>query len=332
MPSIAEGTLVKTTRPQVEVCGTCRRNVFYKDYIYVLVEAGVDANRIMDDLLLPEGCCKDNIVTGLPIVNREAVERLSSLKSLVLEDPPEFYQRRQGDEVRPVFIPNIADREPTSQFVGAEPYYYLMERGENPNTVLDKLAINDEGDRDAILKVTDRAQSDFECLRCGESLPHYKLLSFIYKKRGYDQSAYIEEPQRITRECCVSSVVSHTNTAQEDAEAESYLESHVLSSGIALDLVPFEQCMTCGSTRTQYYKNYAWLTHRGIPNKTAMDYFGLNNICCRSATINPRQVVRESRAKIERRLKQQAEIPDAPRTNFDYSSQALPKLSGSLLE
>lgn len=308
--------------------------MFYKDYIYVLVEAGVDPARIIEDLLLPEGCCKDNIIVGLPVVNRDAVARLAALKTVVLEDPPEFYQRLQDKEVRPVFIPNIADREPTSQFVGAEPYYYLMERGENPDSVLDNLAINDENDREAILTVTDRAQSDFECYRCGESIPHYKLLSFIYKnkQRGYDQSAYIEEPQRITRDCCVSSVVSHTNTPEEDAEAESYLESHVLSSGIALDLVPFEQCITCGSSRTQYYKNYTWLTHRGVPNKTAMDYFGLNNICCRSATINPRQVVRESRAKIERRLKQQAEIPAAPRTKFDYGSQALPKLSGSILE
>lgn len=323
-------TVVKTSRPKYRYC-ECNKVVFYQDYIQVLTEAGVDPYRIIKDLLLKNDCCLDFILRSLPQPNPEAEARLRNLKDITLDYPPPFYQSIPGEEIRPLYLP-VTKGQPTNKFLGAELYYYLVERGERPETILDKLDILSPVDRDKILEVTERPQTSFECVLCGEHFPHYKLLSHIFKKssKGYVPNMYLYPPDIPERQCCVESVVSQKLTPTEEKELDEYLRTSIINSGVPIENVPFEQCFTCGSEMTKYHRDYAWLVHKGIPSKIALDYFGLNNLCCRGNVMNPRVILQPSMAAKKRQAEQIAAVPPPKVVKFNYEEEALPSISGTL--
>lgn len=322
-------SLATSSRPQYGQCSLrpCGKDLLHKDYIAVLVEAGVDQDRLLNDLLIDrDSCCTREIISSLPSSDVEYVERLDKIKSVRLSSPPPFNLSYIGEELRPKFHKNKVGSKITNEFLGAEPYYYLVERGENPTTALYHLGI-DEVDFDRILAVTDRPETEGECPHCGEHIPHAKFLSVLYRREGAEE--FIPPSDRVSDTCCKDYVMSIDLTKEERDEAEELLR-HAESrfSGIPVDFESPEVCMSCGSEDTRHYHDYEWLVHHGIPPVVALNYFGINRLCCRGATMNPIIVPRESMAVNVRRLKQEAAIPPEPIVEYDYESNRLPKLSG----
>lgn len=325
-------SLVTTTRPVYESCSvaTCRRDLREREYVNVLAEAGVPVDRLARDLFLDlQTCCAKDIVSGAPQADEAYVERLNALKAIVLRQPPPFTVVRRGAaEGGPVFIRAMEDASPTTYFVGAEPYYYLVERGENPFTILRHLHIDDPEDVKAIVAITERPETEFECRACGEYIPHYKYASGVYKKGS---PSLLGSPDRITNDCCRETVLAQSLTKEDQMEVDLALATARASfSGIPVDRIPLEACISCGGTGTQYYHDYSWLTHHGVPSAISLNYFGLNRVCCRQATMNPRIVPRTSVAVEERALKQRAAVPAEVVIDYDYSKAYIPPLSGSL--
>lgn len=325
-------SLITTTRPVYESCSraTCRRDLREREYVNVLAEAGVPLDRLVRDLFLDvESCCAQDILRGAPEPSQEYVERLEALKAIKLVNPPPFtVVRRDMHEGGPVFIREMSEAIPTHYFVGAEPYYYLVERGENPFTILRHLHINDPVDIKSIVAVTDRPETSFECHACGEYIPHYKYASGVYKKGS---PGLLASPDRVGNDCCKETLLSQRLTAEEQREVDYALASARASfSGIPVDRVPLEACISCGSTGPQYYHDYSWLTHHGVPSAISLNYFGLNRVCCRQATMNPQIVPRQSTAVTERSLKQLAAVPSEAEIDYDYSKAYVPPVSGSL--
>jgi DNA-directed RNA polymerase subunit N (RpoN/RPB10) len=325
-------SLITTSRPVYEVCSTrsCGRDLLYQDYINVLAEAGVDKERLRKDLFLDEAnCCTREILNNAPESDDEYVDRLARLKSITLIDPPSFYAIPPGEEARPMYEMDSKRLMKTNEFIGAEPYYYLVERGENPLTILTHLRIDDSRDVLAIMAATDRPATDFECQSCGESIPHYKYASHVYKKGS--PSTILEAPDRVIRPCCVETLLSVKLTEEEKKDAELLLNrAKQRFAGIPVDRVPINACISCGNQDTKYSTDYEWLVHKGVPSVVALNYFGLNRLCCRQATMNPIIKPRSSKAVIERKTKQMAAIPPEIVTKYDYSAARIAPLSGEL--
>ena len=322
-------SLPTSSRPQYEKCSlrSCGRDVLHKDYVAVLAEAGVDPTRLADDLLLDEeSCCTRAILSSVPAADPEFQERLDAIKAVRLSHPPPFNVSYPGEELRPTFHKARTGSKVTDFFLGAEPYYYLVERGENPTTVLKHLQI-DPRDWDSILAVTDRPENDGECPHCGEHIPHYKFLSHLYRKN--DADVLIPKADRVEDACCRDFVINTKLTEEERGRAEALVQ-HVESrfSGIPVDMEAPEACVSCGSEDTKYYDSYDWLVHHGVPTTVALNYFGLHRLCCRASIMNPIIRPRESKKVTIRRLNQEAAMPAEVKVDYDYEANRLPTLSG----
>ena len=326
-------SLTISSRPQYETCSlrSCGKSLLHKDYLAVLAEAGVDPNRLARDLLLnPNSCCTKAIITSAPQPDEEYVERLQALKDIVLYSSPAFYLEYEGQEIRPLYRKTKVGGRVTSAFIGAEPYYYLIERGEKPETALRHLHITDKRDVQQILAVTDRPSTSFECTHCGEHIPHAKFLSHLYRTRPH-ANVLLELPDVPEEDCCRENVRNVRLTEDEERMAELQAQSlEQRFSGVPTTNEPLEACTSCGLTDVRNYYDYEWLVHKGIPPVIALNYFGLSRLCCRQAMMNPRIIPAESKAVIMRTLNQQAELPAAVSSTFDYSSNMLPSVSGAI--
>ena len=321
-----------STRPRYEVCTaeSCGRYVLYKDYIYVLVEAGVPLDSLLKDLFLDsDECCVQDIITGAPAALPEYVARLNLLKDIRLQSPPDWYKVDPNSDARVQYHLNAARLVDTDIFLGAELYYYLVERGERPETALEHLGITNPVDIDAIVSVTDRPSNEFECEHCGEYLPHAKFLAYLTQSRT--SQAFVPRPDIPVNICCRESIIHLQLTEEEKAEAaELARELEVRSGGLPVDLETHDSCMSCGLEGVRQYPHYEWLVHHGIPPAIALDYFGLYRLCCRQIMMNPRIVPRVSKAVRERQLHQESEIPLEPTIDFDYEANLLPVVRGSV--
>lgn len=321
--------LITSSRPVYEVCSAerCGRYVLYQDYINVLVQAGVDPDRLRRDLLFDDTCCVRHIFDSLPFADDEYVERLAAIKAVNLRSPPSFYRTRRNEEVRPSYSPTGGIS--TKEFLGAEPYYYLVERGENPRSVLRHLRILDPRDVGSILAVTDRPETDFECPACGENIPHYRYASYL-RTHGEQEEIRLASPDRLSA-CCAEAVTNVRLTPEEEAEMAQYIAiTEPLNAGLPIEVIPSDVCMSCGDQGPSVYHDYSWLVHRGVPSVIALNYFGLHRPCCRQSTMNPSRRVLPSRAVLDRELRQQAEVPQESAIDYDYQRVRLPSLSGNI--
>jgi DNA-directed RNA polymerase subunit N (RpoN/RPB10) len=296
----------------------------------VLAEAGVSPKRLTQDLLLdPASCCTHKILSEVPKPEEEYVERLEALKAVHLVSPPPFYLTYPGEEVRPLYRKTKEGGEVTNAFIGAEPYYYLVERGEKPETVLAHLHITDKADIRTILSITDRPATEFECPHCAESIPHARFLSHLYKSRE-NADILLERPD-IVQDCCRESVVNIRLTKDEERMAELQAQSaEERFSGVPTTKEPLDVCISCGLSDVRNYYDYEWLVHKGVPSVIALNYFGLYRLCCRQNMINPRIVPSESKALVMRRIQQEGELPAPQVSEFDYQANELPSVSGDI--
>jgi DNA-directed RNA polymerase subunit N (RpoN/RPB10) len=297
--------------------------------LYVLAEAGVSIDRLLDDLFLsPDTCCVREIVLDVPEVSMDFKNRLDVLKAITLVDPPPYYLISPNErEVRVRYHNTTAGLVPTNVFLGAELYYYLVERGENPATILNHLGIHDRIDRDTILANTDRPSNEFECTHCGEYIPHAKFLNYLYTNRVPRPEELLPPPDLPTQTCCKENILRLRLTDEEVAEAEVLTEDLISNHpGVPLIHLAHEACTSCGNEDVSKYNHYEWLVHHGIPPVVALNYFGLRRLCCRQTMMNPRTIVRESQAVLERRLRQESEIPPEPSVDFNYAERRLPRL------
>lgn len=325
--------IITTSRPVYQTCSSirCGKSVLYQDYINVLAQAGVNVISLMNDMFLNEDtCCGQHILTHLPpYAEQEYIDRLDALKDIRLNSPPYFYTS-SDEEIRPKYVLGGGPgSHPTDRFLGAEPYYYLVERGENPRSILKHLAIDDPEDVRAILSVTDRPAVEYECRACGEYIPHHKYATYVYQS-GRQEGKYLSSPDRL-KPCCREQVSQEILSDRDRDAIEAYTSSNYdLTSGIPITNVPAEACVSCGERGTEYYHDYSWLVHRGVPSSISINYFGLMRPCCRQHLMNPARGVAESMAVRERRLIQQASMPEEKPIEYDYNAALLPPVQGSI--
>ena len=324
--------IITSSRPVYQTCSNdrCGKSVLYQDYISVLAQAGVNVVELMDHMFLDSSsCCSQHIMSHLPpYAEQEYIDRLEVLKEIRLQSPPSFYTA-SSDEVRPMYVLGGAPgSHPTDHFLGAEPYYYLVERGENPRSILKHLDIRDPEDVNVILNATDRPSVEYECRACGEYIPHHKYTTYIYQT-GKQDDKYLSSPDRL-KPCCREQVSQDTLADRDRDAIEAYVSSNDLTSGVPVSNVPAEECVSCGTRGTGYYHDYSWLVHRGVPSSIAINYFGLMRPCCRQHLMNPARVIAESRAVQERRLIQQATEPEETVIDYDYAAVRLPTLQGAI--
>lgn len=326
---MASSEVIASSRPIYQVCSSnrCGRYLLYQDYINILVQAGVSIDRLYQDLFMTDSCCALQIREEAPEPDQEYVDRLDALKSITLTSPPPFYRTRREGPVRPSYSPTGG--RPTDLFLGAEPYYYLVEIGEDPVNVLRRMQIDDPRDIDAILAVTDQPESGFMCPACSEHIPHFKFASYVYM-RNEPEHVHLASPDRL-RPCCVEAVSNVVLDRRDEDAIRTYIASRPpLESGLPIEHDPMEFCMSCGGAGVDLYHEYSWMVHRGVPSSIALNYFGLYRVCCRGSMMNPPIRVLPSVAVIERAERQRAGVPPETAIDYDYDRVLLPSLRGSI--
>lgn len=315
---------VTSSAPKYKSCSIsrCGKEIYNHDYIEFLVQSGVSIDALVIDLFLDtHSCCYNSI--QLPKPEKDYVNRLKKLNSIILTNPPSFYvgssRRRATYTQKAIGI--------TNHFIGAEIYAYLVERGENPYDILEHLQIAD-ADVKKIIEKTDIPIYDPKdyCRTCEQYIPYREYAGHVYRNERSEgtghPSLYLHQADLLTKECCRQYVLE----SYGDDEVKNLYNKGQFNKGIILEQYG-DVCISCGESHgSEIFDDSLWLMHRGIPPPVVLNYFGVFELCCRGSLISPFVDVKESSKAKLRKLSYEYSIPPEPVAEFDYEANELPDL------
>ncbi len=336
-------SIVRSSRPSYSRCqqSKCRAYLLNEDYFYLLIAAGVPERTLSLDMFLDtESCCYQSMISQAPDpdhMNDDEYEDtarlrgvLEGLQSIQLRSPPPFVLGK--NRKRPTYLKSTEGLKVSQYFVGAEPYFYLVERGHNPEHVLDHLRIMDSRDRATILAHTDRIEypNEHYCGTCRRYIPYIEYASYVYRECAPRELLYLGQSDILTG-CCRDTAASYypKGTRNEiehrrQLVKEAYQEG-MIHRGIPIRYVGEKACITCNRA-IDYFEDYDWLVHRGVPSAIALNYFGLFELCCRQNVMNPLVEVPQSSQVRQQIAGYEATIEPEPAVTFDYEANALEDL------